>query len=152
MRGLLCFDMDGTVADLYGSSNWLDKLRGEIPGTFKELNPLVDMVRLAEICYDLQDKGWDIAVITWLPMGASPQYEEICTEEKEEWVWNYMPYVDSFYALPYGTPKQKVIPYRRKAVLVDDSLEVRASWNSPKRRISIDPAKGLIQNLEKLLG
>jgi hypothetical protein len=149
---ILCFDLDGTVADLYGASDWLSSLEGERAGTFSQLNPLVDMTRLSEICYALKDAGWKILVITWLPKNASPDYEATCTEEKEDWVWNYMPYVDSFHALRYGTPKQSVIPYRNKAVLVDDSLEVRASWNSPKKRTSIDPANNLLQNLERLLG
>lgn len=26
---MICFDMDGTIADLYAVPNWLDKLRAE---------------------------------------------------------------------------------------------------------------------------
>ena len=28
---MICFDMDGTIADLYGVSGWLDDLRAENP-------------------------------------------------------------------------------------------------------------------------
>ena len=31
MRGIICFDMDGTIADLYGYPNWLKLLRKEDP-------------------------------------------------------------------------------------------------------------------------
>lgn len=45
------FDMDGTVADLYGEKNWLDNLRKEVCGSFINLRPLVDMTELAMVCH-----------------------------------------------------------------------------------------------------
>ena len=146
------FDMDGTVADLYGSDNWLDNLRNERVGVFNNLSPLVDMDELAIICLQLMNNGYSFGIITWLPMGASYEYERVCEQEKREWANAFMPWVSEFYAQSYGVPKQYA-PIKRAAdmVLVDDNTEVRAMWNTERHRTSIDATKNIIEELKKLL-
>lgn len=95
------FDMDGTVADLYGEKNWLDNLRKEVCGSFINLRPLVDMNELAMVCHQLMNLGYSFGVITWLPMGASYEFERVCEEEKRAWVEEFMPWVSEFYAQSY---------------------------------------------------
>lgn len=146
------FDMDGTVADLYGEKNWLDNLRKEVCGSFINLRPLVDMTELAMVCHQLMNLGYSFGVITWLPMGASYEFERVCEKEKKHWVDTLMPWVSEFYAQTYGEPKQSA-PIHRAAqmILVDDNAEVRAKWNTPKQRTSIDATKNIIEELKKLL-
>lgn len=146
------FDMDGTVYNLYGIENWLQMLRNEERGAFTLGCALVDMVRLKEICLKLIGKGYQIGIITWLPMGASQEYMQICVEEKYLWVRNNMPYVSEFYAQEYGTPKQYA-PARRAAEmwLVDDSKEVREMWVTEKQRKAIDANENIIEALERIL-
>lgn len=146
------FDMDGTVADLYGEKNWLDNLRNEREGSFINLRPLVDMNELAMVCHQLMNLGYTFGVITWLPMGASYEFERVCEEEKRAWVEEFMPWVSEFYAQSYGVPKQYA-PSKRAAemVLIDDNAEVRAMWNTEVQRSSIDATQDIIKELRKLL-
>jgi hypothetical protein len=146
------FDMDGTVADLYGEKNWLDNLRKEVCGSFINLRPLVDMTELSMVCHQLMNLGYSFGVITWLPMGASYEFERVCEEEKRAWVEEFMPWVSEFYAQSYGVPKQYA-PSKRAAemILVDDNAEVRAMWNTEVQRSSIDATQDIIKELRKLL-
>lgn len=146
------FDMDGTVADLYNSENWLNKLRNEEPGAFRFLKPMVNMDALASVCYQLMQQGYSFGIITWLPMDASYEYEKVCEEEKKDWAEEYMPWVSEFYAQSYGVPKQYA-PSKRamEMILVDDNSEVRAMWNTEKQRKSIDATGNIIEELKKLL-
>lgn len=146
------FDMDGTVYNLYGMENWLEMLRNEEKGAFTLGKPLVDMDRLKRVCMELIGIGYQIGIITWLPMGASLEYCEVCTEEKRNWAEENMPYISEFYALEYGTPKQYA-PARRAAEmwLVDDSKEVREMWVTEKQRKAIDANDNIIKALERIL-
>lgn len=146
------FDMDGTVADLYGEKNWLDNLRNEREGSFINLRPLVDMNELAMVCHQLMNLGYSFGVITWLPMGASYEFERVCEEEKRAWVEEFMPWVSEFYAQSYGVPKQYA-PSKRAAemILIDDNAEVRAMWDTEVQRSSIDATQDIIKELKKLL-
>lgn len=145
------FDMDGTVYDLYGMENWLEMLRNEEKGAFTLGNALVDMVALKEVCLKLIAKGYQIGIITWLPMGASLEYCEVCTAEKRKWAEKNMPYISEFYALEYGVPKQYA-PARRAAEmwLVDDNKEVREMWVTEKQRKAIDATENIINALVAL--
>lgn len=146
------FDMDGTVYNLYGMENWLEMLRNEEKGAFTLGKPLVDMDKLKRVCIELIGIGYQIGIITWLPMGASLEYSEVCTKEKREWAEENMPYISEFYALEYGTPKQYA-PARRAAEmwLIDDSKEVRKMWVTEKQRKAIDANNDIIKALERIL-
>lgn len=128
------FDLDGTLYDLYGLPNWLDKLRSETPGAFLESFPLFGE-DFYKIVSKLLAKGVKFGVITWLPMGASEEYEEICAAEKKEWCKNYLPFIETFAAQTYGVPKQKAITKRAATeILIDDNLEICRTWQTEKRR------------------
>lgn len=146
------FDMDGTVYDLYGIDNWLEMLMNEEKGAFLIGNPLVDMNKLENICLWLIKKGYQIGIITWLPMGASLEYCEVCTEEKRKWAEKNMPYISEFYALEYGTPKQYA-PARRASEmwLIDDNREVREMWVTGKQRKAIDANEDILEALGRIL-
>ena len=76
----LVFDMDGTIADLYGVDNWLADLRAECPRPYEEAKPLYDMTALKVIVTCLQNMGWRIVVTTWLAKGASKEYNRLVRE------------------------------------------------------------------------
>ena len=146
------FDMDGTVADLYGREGWHMALRTEQAGLFKNLEPLHDMDELKVICEELITNGWEIGIITWLPIGATKEYQEICTAEKIEWANRYMPYVTEIFAQVYGTPKHTAPERKAKIqVLVDDNDEVREIWKTPKQRKAIDAKDNMLEKLKELL-
>ena len=40
---MICWDMDGTMASLYGVDNWLSKLRAEDASPYEDAAPMWDM-------------------------------------------------------------------------------------------------------------
>ena len=132
----ILFDLDGTLADLYGRKDWLDKLRAEKP-IYEELEPLVDMRELNHIAEKLMNVGVEFCVVTWLSMQASETYELITSMEKFRWCKRYIPFISEFECQPYGTPKQT--NYRNtKCILIDDNAEVRAEFETKHRRKTFD--------------
>ena len=63
---MICWDMDGTMASLYGVDNWLSKLRAEDPSPYEDAAPMWDMELLNYVCELLRAAGWEINIITWL--------------------------------------------------------------------------------------
>ena len=51
------FDMDGTIADLYGVENWLQMLITADPTPYAVARPLIRMATLARLLNNLQKKG-----------------------------------------------------------------------------------------------
>lgn len=129
MDKMLVFDMDGTIADLYGVENWLDDLQNERTRPYEMALPLYDMVELVTILNRLQEKGWKVAVTTWLAKDASKAYNKEVTKAKKEWLKKYnFPY-DEIHCVKYGTTKANCT--RTKAtfqILIDDNKKVRDGW------------------------
>ncbi len=48
-KPMICFDMDGTIADLYNVPNWLERLQAEDATPYLEAKPLWDMECLNNI-------------------------------------------------------------------------------------------------------
>ena len=152
MSKVIMFDMDGTVYDLYGVPNWLEKLENSDVSAYSDGAPLVDLKELKRVCEAAISKGYEIGVITWLSKGGNERFNRNTTLTKKLWVENNMPYVKHFTAQTYGTPKQKALNKSVKfAVLVDDNDSVREMWNTPKQRKSIDAKGDIIKALWELL-
>ena len=135
MSTRIYFDMDGTVADFYGQTDWLERLRNEQAGAFIACKPLFNRARFGAVVSRLLAIGVQFGVITWLPMDASPEYEEICTAEKKEWCATYLPFISEFTAQSYGVPKQKAIKkHASTEILIDDNMEVCKRWKTAKQR------------------
>lgn len=128
------FDMDGTVADFYSQENWLEMLQNENAGAFINCQPLFTELFYKTVAC-LAAKGVQFGVITWLPMQASPEYEDICRAEKIAWCKKYLPFISDFTAQSYGIPKQNAIKkHATTEILIDDNSEVGAMWKTAKRR------------------
>ena len=142
MRKKIFFDLDGTVADLYNKEGWLEDIQNELP-IFENLKPIIDMQELEGFCMKLKARGYGIGIITWLPMHASEQYESACALEKRKWVSKYMPYIDEFYALRYGTPKQNASFIRGTLnYLIDDNQEVGKMWEERNNHLAVKVSEG----------
>ena len=72
---MISFDMDGTIADLYGVENWLTMLRNDNPAPYRLANPMWDMDELAMVLIALQRKGVEIRITTWLSKDATPAFD-----------------------------------------------------------------------------
>ena len=79
-RKMICFDMDGTIADLYGVNGWLEMLENEDTTPYIGAKPMWDMVELNTVLMDLQAEGWIISVVTWLAMNSTEEYKKATRE------------------------------------------------------------------------
>ena len=68
---MIVWDMDGTMADLYGVDGWLEMLRAENPLPYEIAKPMWDMERLVNVIRGLQDFGIEQRIVTWLSMNSS---------------------------------------------------------------------------------
>ena len=152
MARKILFDLDGTVADLYGTENWLELLLNETKGLFRNLKVMHDKSRLNSIVDQLIENGDTIEVVTWTPKNVSREYINIVEQEKKEWVKEHLPQIEKIHCLDYGTPKQKANFQKvKKLILVDDNSEVNKMWDTPKQRKSILADENLLNNLQALL-
>lgn len=123
------FDMDGTIADLYGVENWLPMLIAEDTTPYAIARPLLHLSTLARKLNTLQRAGYRLAVISWLSKSGSETYNEAVTAVKLNWLAKHLPSVnwDEIHIVPYGTPKEKYC-YTAHDVLFDDEEKNRRAW------------------------
>ena len=145
----LVFDMDGTIADLYGVNNWLEDLRAENPRPYEVAKPIYDMYLLNTLISAFKANGWRIIVTTWLAMDSSDDYKRLVREAKLAWLDRYgFPY-DEIHLVKYGTTKadctRKLGGFQ---VLVDDNEKVRNGWNLGD---TINANENIIERLVDLL-
>ena len=145
----LVFDMDGTIADLYGVEGWLADLRGENARPYEVASPMYDMSNLKEILLQFKRQGWRIVVTTWLSKGSTKAYDKKVREAKLAWLAKYnFPY-DEIHLVKYGTTKAHCTrKHGGYQVLVDDNEKVRDGWRLGD---TIDANKNIIESLKNLL-
>jgi len=129
MTKAIYFDMDGTIADLYGVENWLENLRAENPMPYKKAAPLLKLNQLARILNILQKKGYRLGIISWLSKNSSENYDNAVTKAKMKWLKSHLASVnfDEIKIVPYGTPKEKTVDFP-KGILFDDEEKNRKNW------------------------
>lgn len=130
MTKAIYFDMDGTIADLYGQRNWLKNLRAEKVAPYEKARPMLDMQALKSALNSLRAKGYTIGIITWLSKDSTEEYKRAVRCAKMDWLDKHfgLGYFDKIHMVQYGTPKHKVATIKN-AILFDDNEEVRQAWN-----------------------
>lgn len=123
------FDMDGTLADLYGVPNWLHYLENQSPYPYATATPLVNLAVLARKLNSLQRKGYRISIISWLAKSSTVEYDDRVTAAKAQWLAQHLPSVnwDEVHIVPYGTPKEQFCTTSAD-ILFDDEERNRQSW------------------------
>lgn len=141
------FDMDGTIADLYGYEGWLDMLRAEDTKPYEECGTLVDIEKMREVLNDYVQAGIKVGIISWGAMGGSREYCKRTRKAKIAWCEKYFPDVfTEYHVVKYGTPKHRV-RNEKDSILVDDNAEVRDAWKGE----TIDAAEDIISILKQIL-
>jgi len=123
------FDMDGTIANLYGYENWLTELRAENPRPYKIAKPLVNFAHFAKILKKLQKNGYNIGIISWGSKNASDSYDKMVHTTKVKWLKKHLPSVtfNEIHIAHYGTPKS-TFAHSVNDILFDDELNNRLEW------------------------
>jgi len=123
------FDMDGTIADLYGVENWLEYLIAEDTTPYDIAKPLVNLSYLARLLNQLQKEGYEVGIVSWLAREKSAFYDELVTESKLGWLNQHLKSVnwDKILIVPYGTDKLNVTG---GGILFDDEEPNRTNWGN----------------------
>ena len=149
----LCFDMDGTIADLYSVENWLERLKAYDDTPYREAPPMWDMDELKNALIAVQEIGIKIVIITWASKDSTREYDKAVKQAKLDWLAEMgFPY-DFFHCVKYGTTKASTIRRYMEtddtAILIDDNEKVRNGWAlgetiDPTEIDIIDFIRGLI--------
>ena len=121
------FDMDGTIADLYGVTDWLNMLINSDPTPYAIAKPLVNLSRLARALNRLQARGYEIGVISWLSRESTAEYDEMVTSAKMFWLNLHLPSVhwNTIHIVEYGRDKWETCG---EGILFDDEARNRETW------------------------
>jgi 5'(3')-deoxyribonucleotidase len=151
MKKMICFDMDGTIADLYNVPNWLEMLRAEDATPYTIAKPMWDMQELRDTLLELIIQGWEIRVITWLSMNSTENYKNAVRKAKADWLAKYNFPVKYCHMVQYGATKADSVRAKTdNAILIDDNAKVRNGWTLGE---TINPeTQNIITELKKLLG
>lgn len=140
------FDMDGTIADLYGVENWLDYLIAKDALPYEIAKPLLRLNALARVLNRLQKAGYRIGIISWLAKNSTENYDEDVTRAKREWLKKHLASVDfnEINIVKYGTPKQ-TFAKTDEDILFDDEEKNRKEWTGKAFDVNeiIEILKGL---------
>lgn len=129
MTTTIFFDMDGTIANLYGVDHWLDYLIAMDTLPYEIAKPLIRLNVLARLLNKLQREGYKIGVISWLAKNSNTDYDENVTRVKKEWLKKHLASVnfDEIHIVKYGTPKQ-MFAKTENDILFDDEEKNRNDW------------------------
>ena len=123
--------MDGTIANLYGVDSWLDYLLNGNAFPYRAAKPLLNLNSLARALNQLQQKGYEIGIISWLSKDSTAEYDEKVKQAKLWWLHKHLTSVrwDTIHIVPYGTHKFDIC---KDGILFDDEEKNRASWTNGK--------------------
>ena len=83
MKREIWFDMDGTIANLYGVDGWLNDLINEDIRPYAVARPLINMQVLARVLNRLIKNGWAIGIVSWTSKNGTIEYNKKVAEVKK---------------------------------------------------------------------
>ena len=131
MTKTLVFDMDGTIADLYAVTDWLENIIAENVRPYAIAEPMYNMNKLVNIINRLKENGWRVAIVSWTSKHGSKEYNKAVRKVKKEWLDRYnFPY-DELHVIKYGTPKSYCMKKTGGfQILFDDEEPNRKAWRN----------------------
>ncbi len=142
------FDMDGTIANLYGVDNLLSKLRAEDSTPYTDATPMVDTAKLQLLLAILQNRGYEIGIISWLAKNSTKAYDKAVRKAKIEWLKATLPEIhfNEMHIVKYGTRKDYIAKDKNGSIFDEDD-RVRENW----RGLAIKPnPEDIIETLQKI--
>ena len=121
------FDMDGTIANLYGVTDWLDAIHARDTRPYEIARPLIDTLALAALLNDAKANGHEIGIISWTAKNAPAEYNARIATAKREWLARTFPTVtwNAVRVVAYGTDKRTATG---GGILFDDEKPNRDAW------------------------
>lgn len=145
------FDMDGTICDLYGVSNWLQQLQNHDTAPYALAKPLVDMRLFDKLCKQLQAQGYKIGLISWLAKNSTKEYDKQVRTVKKTWLKeNSETKFDHIHIVKYGTNKAQI---GLGGILFDDEEKNNILWEKRGRKAvnCLNNPSIIINSLKSLL-
>lgn len=122
------FDLDGTIADLYGVDKWLPKLEAHNAEPYVSAAPIGDMEELSKLLNACKAKGYSVGVISWLAKDSDRSFESKVRYAKTKWLKLNIDFqFDEVHLIKYGTPKARYC-YDTDDILFDDDTKNRTLW------------------------
>ena len=142
------FDMDGTIADLYGVENWLEYLINKNAFPYENAKPLLKLSLLARILNELQRNGYRLGIISWLAKNSNEEYDKAVTDAKIKWLKSHLASVkfDEINIVSHGTPKQ-MFAKTENDILFDDEEKNRKDWTG--QAFDVNEIIKVLKNLPK---
>lgn len=121
------FDMDGTIADLYGVDGWLADLVAENTRPYEIAKGIGNLALIARLLNKAQKMGHEIGVISWTAKNGTNEYNARVAVAKAEWLGKHLPSVkwDEIKVVRYGTDKRFATA---GDILFDDEIGNRKAW------------------------
>ena len=140
------FDMDGTIADLYGVDGWLDYLINSDVYPYANARPLLHLSALARMLNKLQREGYEIGIISWLSKSGTDEYNQAVTDKKKKKKKKHLASVqfNAIHIVKYGTPKE-TFSSSENDILFDDEEKNRQNWTG--KAFDVDNILGILKNL-----
>lgn len=125
------FDMDGTIADLYGVEGWLDDLMAFDVRPYAVADTLYSVLDLLDLFVELKARGYKLGVISWGSKANNAEYDKAVTEAKKKWLYEKMVgyLLDKIIVTPYGVRKADTCRKYGAGILVDDEEQNRTAWD-----------------------
>ena len=122
------FDMDGTIADLYGVNGWLDMLINKDATPYAIAKPLVNLSALARLMHKAQRNGFEICIVSALAKNSTSEYDEKVKTAKMNWLKKHLASVqfDEIRFVPYTFTKNDV--NSGNDILFDDEERHLTAW------------------------
>ena len=122
-KQIVYLDMDGTIANLYGMENWLEKLRNEVEGLFLECEPFLTENELKNY---FPTEEFELRICSMTPLNATEEYCQVVINEKNQWLDKYFPSITHRVYMVYGHNKN--LKNSVNHILVDDNETIRNSY------------------------
>ena len=144
------FDMDGTIADLYGVDGWLEDLIAHNTRPYAQAKDIYNVLDLLEIMIALKEKGYKLGVISWGSKENNKEYDKAVEIVKKAWLYDRLmdAFLDEIIVTPYGVRKADTCRKFGYGILVDDEKQNRDAWDLG---ITIDATQNIIKALWELV-
>ena len=144
------FDMDGTIADLYGVEGWLDDLTNFRTRPYEKAKLLYDNVDLLMVLSQLRANGFHIGVISWGSKANNREYDKEVEFVKKEWLYDrcISDFLDKIIVTAYGVRKADTCRKYGSGILVDDEEQNRKAWDLGR---TINANENILEQLKALV-
>lgn len=123
------FDMDGTIADLYGVQDWLPAIIARDTRPYTEAKGIGNLALIARLLNMAQRKGHEIGIISWTAKNGTAEYNERVAKAKRAWLRKHLASVkwNEIKVVEYGTKKHIACG---GGILFDDEKPNREGWGA----------------------